>query len=166
MRKAEYQPGKWLHVAFCILALLVATADQLSKIWIRSNYQGQPLYEIGFFRIIYVQNTGAAFGLFQNQNFILTIVDFIGIALILLFVLLVPRWYPAFSTRLGELALGLVLGGTIGNLVDRLNLGKVTDFIDVGVWPTFNVADSAVVVGVIIFACSILFISRKLEVQT
>jgi len=152
-------------VVFFLTALLVVAADQLSKIWIRANYQGQPLYEIGFFRIIYVQNTGAAFGLFQNQNFILTIVDFIGIALVLLFVFLIPRWYPALSIGLSIPALGLVLGGTIGNLIDRLTLGYVTDFIDVGVWPTFNIADSAVVVGVILFACSLIMAGKKLEVR-
>jgi lipoprotein signal peptidase len=161
MQRVDHHPGRWWLVAFFLVALLVIAADQFSKIWIRSNYQGQPLYEIGFFRIIYVQNTGAAFGLFHNQNFILTIVDFIGIALVLSFVFLLPRWYPALVTRLGVSVLGLVLGGTIGNLVDRLSLGYVTDFIYVGFWPTFNVADSTVVVGTILFACSLLAVSKK-----
>ena len=64
---------------------------------------------------------------------------------------------------LGEgllLMLGLVLGGTVGNLVDRLRLGYVTDFIDVGIWPMFNISDSAIVVGVIIFAYSLLPLAR------
>ena len=165
MQRADSPQSKWWNAVFFLTALLVVAADQLSKIWIRANYQGQPLYEIGLFRIIYVQNTGAAFGLFQNQNFILTIVDFIGIALVLLFVFLIPRWYPALSVALSIPALGLVLGGTIGNLIDRLTLGYVTDFIDVGVWPTFNIADSAVVVGVILFACSLIMAGKKLEVR-
>lgn len=153
-------------MAFFLIALLVTAADQLSKNWIRSNYQGQPLYEIGFFRIIEVQNTGAAFGLFQNQNFILTIIDFIGIALILSFIFLIPRWYPYLITRFGVLSLGLVMGGAIGNLIDRLSRGHVTDFIDVGFWPTFNVADSATVVGTILFAWSLLMASKRLEVKS
>ena len=60
----------------------------------------------------------------------------------------------------GRLALGLVLGGTVGNLVDRLRLGYVTDFIDVGIWPAFNIADSAIVVGVIILAYSLCSLAR------
>ena len=130
MQKVDHHPGKWWLMAFFLIALLVVAADQLSKNWIRFNYQGQPLYEIGFFRIIEVRNTGAAFGLFQNQNFILTIVDFIGIALILSFIFLIPRWYPYLLSRLGVISLGLVMAGAIGNLTDRLSRGYVTDFID------------------------------------
>ena len=166
MQKVDRRPGKWWLAVFSLIALLVLTADQLSKNWVRSNYQGQPLYEVGFFRIIEVQNTGAAFGLFQDQNFILTIVDFLGIALILSFIFLIPRWYPYLITRLGELSLGLVMGGAIGNLIDRLYQGYVTDFIDVGFWPTFNIADSATVVGTILFACSLYMVSKRLEVRT
>ncbi len=165
MQKVDHHPGKWWLMAFSLIALLILTADQLAKNWIRSNYQGQPLYETKFFRIIEVQNTGAAFGLFQNQNFILTIVDFIGIALILSFIFLVPRWYPYLLSRFGVISLGLVMGGAIGNLIDRLSRGYVTDFIDVGFWPTFNVADSATVVGTILFALSLLMVSRRLEVR-
>ena len=102
----------------------------------------------------------------NRQNFILTIVDFIGIALILLFIFLIPRWYPYLLTRLGEISLGLVMGGAIGNLIDRLYRGYVTDFIDVGFWPTFNIADSATVVGTILFAWSLLMVSKRLEVRT
>ncbi|MFC1921544.1 signal peptidase II [Chloroflexota bacterium] len=166
MLKADLRPGKWLYLAFFAITLLIAATDQLSKNWIRSYTGELPAFEAGFFSIIHVQNTGAAFGIFQNQNFILTIVDFIGIAIILLFVFFIPRWYPAISTRLSILSLGLVLGGAIGNLIDRLYIGHVTDFIDVGFWPTFNIADSATVVGTILFACSLFIVSRKPEVIT
>ncbi|MFC1900520.1 signal peptidase II [Chloroflexota bacterium] len=168
MQKVDRQPpgGKWLYISFFIIALLIAAADQLTKNWIRS-YTGEfPAFEIGFIRIIHVQNTGAAFGIFQDQNFILTIVDFIGIALILAFVFLIVRWYPALSSHFSVISLSLVLGGAIGNLIDRLNLGHVTDFIDVGFWPTFNVADSATVIGTILFALSLFIMTRKEEVKT
>ncbi|MFC2038298.1 signal peptidase II [Chloroflexota bacterium] len=163
MRKVDHHPGKWWYAAFFLVALLVVTADQISKLWIRTNYQGQPLYELGFFRIIFVQNTGAAFGIFPNQNFALTIFDIVGIALILIFAFLLPRLYPGILNRAGIIALGMIMAGTTGNLFDRINQGFVTDFISVWIWPTFNVADSSVVVGVIIFASTILYTSKQLE---
>lgn len=157
MPKAEPPQGNWWNVVFFLTALLVLAADQLSKTWLRSNLAtGESLPETGLFRLTHVQNTGAAFGLFQDQTFPLTIVAIVGIVVLLLFALLFSRRFPFLASRLGKLALGLVLGGTVGNLADRLNLGYVTDFIDIGIWPAFNVADSAIVVGVILFAYSLL----------
>lgn len=147
---------------FFFTALLIAVADQLSKIWIRTNLAiGQPLPEMGFPRLTHVENTGAAFGLFQGQTFALTIASFIGVAAILLYAVLFYRRFPSLDNRLAWVGLSLVLGGTVGNLIDRLRLGYVTDFIDFGFWPVFNLADSAVVVGVIIFAGSLLFLARS-----
>ena len=157
MQKADSPRGRWRNVVFFLTALLVITADQLSKIWIRSNLTtGESLPEAGLFRLTHVHNTGAAFGLFQGQSLLLTIVALIGIIVLPLFVLLFARRFPFLNSRLSKLALGLVLGGTAGNLVDRLRLGCVTDFIHIGIWPAFNIADSAVVIGVILFAYSLL----------
>jgi len=151
-------------VSFFLPALLVVAADQLSKIWIRSNLLvGESLFELGFFRIIRVPpNTGAAFGLFQDQSFALTIVGLVGVAALLAYALFFYRHFPLLNNRLSHSALGLILGGTLGNLIDRLNpnLGGVTDFISIGIWPTFNIADSAVVVGTIIFAYGLLSLVR------
>jgi signal peptidase II len=151
-------------VVFFLTALLIVTADQLSKIWIRSNLLvGESLFELGFFRITRITpNTGAAFGLFQNQSFALTIVGFIGIAALLAYVLFFYRRFPPLNNRLSILALGLILGGTAGNLIDRLNhnLNGVTDFISIGIWPAFNIADSAITIGVIIFAYTLLRLAR------
>jgi len=147
---------------FCT-AVVVIAADQLSKLWIRSNLTvGQSLFELGFFRIINIRNTGAAFGLFQDQSFILTIVAIIVTVLFLAYALLIHRRFPLLDNGLGKLALGLVLGGTVGNLIDRLNpnLNGVTDFISIGIWPAFNIADSAITIGVIIFAYSLLGLTR------
>ncbi len=161
MQKADSSRGKWRNVVFLLTALLVVVADQLSKIWIRSNLAtGGSLLETGLFRLTHVHNTGAAFGLFQDQRFILTIVALIGIVLILLFALFIYRWFPFLHSRLGKTALGLILGGTVGNLIDRLHLGYVTDFIDFSIWPAFNVADSAVVLGSILFAYSLRSLAR------
>ena len=161
MRKADYPQGKWQNVTFFLAALLVLATDQLSKLWIRPNLTlGQTLFEVGFFRIIHISNTGAAFGLFPGQSFALSIVTIVGAALLLIFVLVIHRWFPPLDNMLSKVALGLILGGALGNLIDRLNLGYVVDFIDFRVWPIFNIADSAVVVGVIIFAYSLRFLAR------
>jgi signal peptidase II len=160
MQKADSPRGKWWNVVFPLTALLVVAADQLTKIWIRANLvTGESVPETGLFRLTRVHNTGAAFGLFQDQSFSLTIVALIGIVVILLVVLVAYRRFPFLDTRLSRPALGLVLGGTVGNLIDRLHLGYVTDFIDIGIWPSFNIADSAVTVGVIMFAYSLLSLS-------
>jgi signal peptidase II len=161
MQKVKSLRGKWLNVVFFLTALLVVVADQLSKMWIRSNLVvGQSLPETGFFRLTHIQNTGAAFGLFQGHSFALTIVALVGIVVLLVYALLIYRRFPILDNLLGKSALGLVLGGTVGNLIDRLHLGYVTDFIDVGFWPAFNIADSAIVVGVIMLAYSLYFLAR------
>ena len=161
MQKAKSLQGRWRNVVFFLTALLVAVADQLSKMWIRSNLVvGQSLPETGFFRLTHIQNTGAAFGLFQGQSFALTIVALVGIIVLLVYALLIYRRFPILDNLLGKSALGLILGGTVGNLIDRLHLGYVTDFIDIGIWPAFNIADSAIVVGVIILAYSLRFLAR------
>jgi lipoprotein signal peptidase len=162
MQRADRLPGKRWQIAFFLVALLVAVADQLTKHWVRSCYEGEPLFELGFLRIVHVQNTGAAFGIFQDQNLVLTVVAVIGIVLVLTYIFFIARRYPFLATRTGYITFGLIMGGAIGNLIDRLFRGHVTDFIDVGFWPTFNVADSAVDIGVVIFAISFIFLHRKL----
>jgi len=148
-------------VFFFTTALLLVAADQLSKLWIRSNLAvGGSLFEVGFFRLIRVHNSGAAFGLFQGQSFLLTVIALAGIAALLLYVFFFHYKFPFLDNWLGRLALGLVLGGTVGNLIDRVCLGYITDFIDFNFWPAFNVADSAIVVGTIILAYSLIFLAR------
>jgi len=168
MRKASNPQDRWRDVVFFLTALLLLVADQLTKLWVRSNLDiGQSLFKAGIFEIVRVPpNTGAVFGLFQDQTFVLTIVGIVGIAVLLFYALYIYRRYPLLDNRLSRIALGLILGGTIGNLIDRLRyllhqLGGVTDFISVGWWPAFNLADSAVVVGVILFAYSLLPLARK-----
>lgn len=162
MQKAsELRSGWQWNMLLFLIALLVVAADQLSKVWIRSNLLvGQSLFEAGFFRIIHVNNTGAAFGLFQGQSFLLTIVALVGITVLLVYALVIYRKFPLLDNRLGRSTLGLVLGGAVGNLIDRLRFGYVTDFISVGLWPAFNIADSAITVGVILFAYSFLRSAR------
>ena len=152
----------WRAGLFLLIAAFVAAIDQATKLWIRSHLPlGESLPEVGFVRLIHVQNTGSAFGLFANQAFLLTLVAIVGLGLILLFY----RYLSEYSV-LGISALGLVLGGAVGNLVDRLRLGYVTDFVDVRLWhgyhwPAFNVADSAITVGTIALVCFIFWALRR-----
>ena len=157
MQKVKSLQGKWWNVVFLLTALLVVLVDQLSKLWIRSNLAiGESLFEVGFFRLTYVHNSGAAFGLFQGQSFLLAIIALVIVAALLLYTLFFHHRLPFSDNRLGRLAIGLVLGGATGNLIDRVHIGYVTDFIDFGFWPAFNVADSAIVVGTIILAYSLI----------
>ena len=152
-------------MVFFLTALLVVIADQFSKWWIRSFSEGDIIFQAGFFRIIHVTNTGAAFGLFQDKSAFLTVVAFTGIVIILLIALLFSKRLNFLNTTPDRLALGLILGGTIGNLTDRLRFGQVTDFIGVGIWPTFNVADSAVTIGVTLFAYLFLFANKDKQLK-
>jgi len=147
----------------------VLVADQLTKLWIRSSLDiGEVMWEAGIFSITRTKNTGAAFGLFQEHSFVITIVAIVVIALVLFYVLWAHRRYPIFVGRLSWLALGLILGGIIGNLIERVcnlidpsRFAGVTDFISVGWWPSFNIADSALVVGTILLAYSLLLMIIK-----
>ncbi len=160
MQKVNRPAASW-HIIFFVIAILVIVADQLSKVWIRSNLApNESLCEIGFFSIVNIRNTGAAFGLFRGFTFVLTIISFVGAIFILVYNFYFYRRYPLLNNRLSRIALGLILGGTVGNLIDRLRFGYVTDFIDFQYWPAFNVADSSVTIGVIIFICSLLFLTR------
>ena len=141
-----------------IIALAVAGLDQLTKWLVRSNMvPGESIPREGLFRLTYTTNTGGAFGILANQAFLLAVVAIIGIGVFLVYL----RYIPLQSTLL-KVGLGLDLGGAIGNLIDRLRFGgKVTDFIDIGAWPVFNVADMSVVVGTIIIAYYLLFFTSR-----
>ena len=166
MQKVNRPQGKWRNVVFGCIGLLVILADQLSKTWIRDNLaRGQSLFNASFFQIIHVQNTGAAFGIFKDYTLILIIVALVGIVVILLLVLVLNRSWSFLDSMLVWSAIGLVLGGTIGNQIDRLRLGYVTDFINFKVWPVFNIADAATTVGVIIIAYRIICLAQSAKHQ-
>jgi signal peptidase II len=150
------------NLAFFLAASLVIFTDQLSKFWVRSNILlGESLPETGFFRLTHLHNTGATFGLFQGQSLMLIIIAIIGVCFLLYLVLFMYRRFPLLNTVLVKLSLGLILGGTVGNLIDRLSSGYVTDFIAIGIWPPFNIADSAVVVGAILLAYLLILLTKK-----
>jgi signal peptidase II len=132
--------------------------DLLTKYLIRANMElDESIPREGLFRLTYITNTGGAFGIFANQAFLLASIAIIGIAVFLVYLRHIP-----LQSKLLRIGLGLDLGGAIGNLIDRLSHGgKVTDFIDIGPWPVFNVADSAIVVGTILIAYYLLFMTPK-----
>ena len=160
MEKSHRFPaGNRRDALFGGIVLLVIAADQLTKWWIKSNLQiGQSFFDIGFFRIIRIYNTGAAFGIFKDHSRVFIVAAIIGIIVVLsLVIYLRGRWY-FIDNLLVRSSIGLILGGISGNLIDRLvDNGRVTDFIDFKVWPAFNVADASSVVGTIILAYCILF---------
>ncbi len=134
---------------------LALPLDQLSKIWIVKNFHyGERVRVIqGFFDLTHVRNPGGAFSFFADGPAEQRMVFFIGSTLvaIVLLILFLRRLEP--QARLSALALGSILGGAVGNLTDRLVYGEVIDFLDFHLWggytwPTFNIADSAIVLGV------------------
>ena len=166
MQKVHRPQDKWRDVVFGGIVLLVVLADQLSKTWIRANLAlGQSISDVGFFRILHVHNTGASFGLFKDHSLTLTIVAIIGIVVILVLVFVLRSRWSFYDGMLVRTGMGLVMGGTIGNLIDRLRIGHVTDFLDFKIWPVFNVADASAVVGAIIIAVCLIFLTKTARHQ-
>jgi signal peptidase II len=164
MRKLHRLQNKWRDIVFGIVALLVVAADQLSKAWIRANVgPGLVLVDKGFVQIAHVQNTGASFGIFKDHTSIIITAVFIEIILILFIVYFLRKRLPFIDSMLMRAGAGLIIGGAIGNQIDRLRMGYVTDFIDFKVWPAFNFADAAAVVGVIIVVYGIIFQSSLIK---
>jgi signal peptidase II len=133
---------------FLIVVALVVALDQLSKVWIHAN---RPRIELlpGFLDLVYVENTGAIFGLFHSHTELLIALGIAGSVIILVFLYYFPP-----STTVGTVSFALILSGAVGNLIDRIRLGYVIDFISIHLqnlfhWFPFNVADAALVVGIL-----------------
>src|SRR5690242_16692943 len=152
---------------FLGLAAIVVVSDQLTKRVMEDRLRDKPSIPIvdDILRLTYVQNRGAAFGLLQDQTAFFVLVGILVIGVIAASYRYLPR-----SGFLLHLALGLQLGGAIGNLVDRVRQGYVVDFVDFGYranwWPVFNVADSAIVVGVALLALNALSPSSAADQHT
>lgn len=146
------------HTLLVSVFSISVALDQASKFLVQKYLIfGSSIPTDGIFRLTFVTNSGGAFGLFPNQTFALTIASFIGIFIILF---LYRTHYPT-KRKLTHLSLGLLLGGATGNLIDRLMWKEVVDFIDVGIWPVFNFADSSIVVGFSIFTVLYLFSGKS-----
>ncbi len=134
--------------SWCLISLLTVAADQLTKWLVRMSLSpGQSLPFIpGILHLTYVQNTGAAFGLFQGHPAVFVVVSILVAGWVTLE--LVRSQHP---TRLTTLALSFMLAGALGNLIDRVRFGYVVDFLDLRVWPVFNLADSVITISVGLF---------------
>lgn len=141
------------------LGLIIVLLDQLTKLWVRSALVcgGEPHPVIpGFFNLVFVRNPGAAWGMFGGQQVFLIALSFIILILLIIFRKRVLN--PTFDHRV---AFGLMIGGILGNLIDRIRVGWVTDFLDFEFgtyhFPSFNVADSAICVAVGLYMLSSLW---------
>ncbi|QQS46144.1 MAG: signal peptidase II [Acidobacteriota bacterium] len=147
---------------YLIITIIVLAIDQLTKYWAVKSLKPVLMIEVipGFFRFTYATNRGVAFSLFadseMNVPVIFAVISIIAALVVLLYLARTPPGRMLTST-----ALSLLLAGIIGNLIDRIRLGEVIDFIDVHLadkytWPTFNIADSAICVGAILLALEMI----------
>ena len=154
-----------MGVSFVLIAL-----DQITKMFVIHNmnlHESIPVIK-GFFNFTYIRNPGAAFGIFATTNSAFRLIFFVGTSIFALGLLgtIFYRLHPA--DLWGQLTVSSIFGGAIGNLIDRLRYGEVIDFLDFQVngyhWPAFNVADSAISVGVV--SLLIIFALDKKEEET
>ncbi len=145
-----------MRARFLVVSALVLALDQWTKLWIEATldlHERLPVVP-GFFDLVHVQNTGIAFGLFPAGRELAGTLVLIGLGLAALAIVAFYFRMTSDDEPLLLLSLSLVLGGAVGNLVDRILLRAVTDFLDVYVgthhWPAFNVADSGVTVGIVL----------------
>jgi signal peptidase II len=145
---------QWLELAAVALAAL--GADQLTKSFVTSGLAlNEEVHVAGPFSIHHVQNSGIAFGFFASAT-----------SLVILLTAIAVVWMLYFFARSGSrhpvlpVALGLVIGGSLSNLIDRVRLGHVTDFLDFTYWPAFNLADSFIVVGVAALLLALVSVDR------
>jgi signal peptidase II len=147
-RSLSARAPQWAGLGAVVIAAIAA--DQVTKLIVSSQLAfGESLRVLGPFAIRHVQNSGIAFGLFSSATPIVTALTALAVGWMLVFFARSGARHPVLPV-----ALGLLIGGSTSNLVDRIRLGHVTDFLDLRYWPAFNLADSFIVVGV-----SILFLA-------
>ena len=154
-RSFAASPAQWL--ALGAIALSAIVADQVTKHVVASDLRlGEGLHVVGPFTIRHVQNSGIAFGLFSNATAAVIVVTAIAIGWMLVYFARSGARHPVLPV-----ALGLVIGGSVSNLADRVRLGYVTDFLDFRYWPAFNLADTSIVVGVGILLAALALAERE-----
>ena len=144
-----------MNVYFLVTAVLVLVADQITKNIIIQRVPVNSSIEVirGLLYITHVKNSGAAFGMFQNYTKILTIISLVAIVLIIILKVILKLDFAFYNV-----SLGFILGGAVGNLIDRYFMGEVTDFINLTFLPVFNIADSSLIIG---FCLIIIIIIRE-----
>lgn len=145
-----------------VLAAIVFVLDQVSKELVLAAQDQLPLVVAPFFNLVLVWNPGVSFGMFGGDEALEPWI-LVGLALVIAAGLLV--WLSRERDRASALAIGLVLGGAIGNVIDRLRHGAVVDFLDFHLsgyhWPAFNLADSAIVVGALLLVAESFMVKKK-----
>ena len=148
-------PLQWLSLGAIVLSAFVA--DQVTKHVVASSLSlGDALHVVGPFSIRHVQNSGIAFGLFSSATAVVIVLTTVAVAWMLIFFARSGARHPALPV-----ALGLVIGGSVSNLADRVRLGFVTDFLDFRYWPAFNLADSFIVIGVALLLAALVLADRE-----
>ncbi len=149
-RSLAAAPLQWLGLA--AVALAAALADQVTKRIVTSHLPlDDQIKVLGPLSIHHVQNSGIAFGLFASATALVIVLTTGAVAWMLLFFTRSGARHPALPV-----GLGLVIGGSVSNLIDRVRLGHVTDFLDFRFWPAFNLADSFIVIGVAILLVALV----------
>ena len=141
-----------------LISGLTLASDQFTKHLVAASFSpgaSLPLLP-PLLHLTYVQNTGAAFGIFKGQQTLFVVISLLVIAWVVWELVTKPS-----MTRVTVWSYALILGGAVGNLIDRLRLGYVVDFIDLRVWPVFNVGDSAITIGVALLLLHTLFTWRQ-----
>jgi signal peptidase II len=147
-------PTQWLGLG--AVAVAAVAADQATKQVVASQLgYGDEVHVLGPFSLHHVQNSGIAFGLFQNSTLIVTLLTAVAVAWMIWFFARSGSRHPVLPA-----ALGLLIGGSVSNLTDRLRLGHVTDFLDFSWWPAFNLADTFICVGVAILLVTLVLADR------
>jgi signal peptidase II len=147
-------PAQWL--ALLAVAFAAIIADQLTKQIVgRTLAVGERVEILGPFSIHHVENSGIAFGLFASRTTVVIAITAVAVAWMVWFFSRSGRRHPVLPV-----GLGLVLGGSIANLIDRIRLGRVTDFLDLDDWPAFNLADTFIVVGVTVLFGALVLADR------
>lgn len=139
------------------IILLIIVVDQLSKFLISSNFtQGESVRIFPYLYITYVRNVGAAFGLLANYRWLFVVLGILAVALVWYFRNTIKQ-----QSKFVRWGITLSIGGTIGNLIDRIRIGAVIDFIDTPIFPIFNAADMTIVAGVVLLFWEVLINERK-----
>lgn len=160
MQDADTRPAAGPRLAirprdgwFLALAAAIVGLDQLTKWIIRGWLERGEAYSLVWpLKIVHVTNSGAAFGMFQGAGPLLVITSAVGMVAILVYL-----FNPGFAHPLMRLGLAFMLGGAVGNLIDRVSEGRVVDFVKVPNFPAFNVADSAITIGVFFLIWALMF---------
>jgi signal peptidase II len=147
-------------VIFCLIAVSVIALDQLVKFFVGKTALGEKIFDTGFFSLTNLHNYGAGFSILQGYSWLFVAVALLMAALMIIF-------YDKIEKNiLSQIGFALFLGGTLSNMFDRLRFGFVIDYLDFRIWPVFNIADSAITVGIAFIIIYYLFLEKKKTAKT